>query len=659
MFSIDVDIGGTFTDGFFTDGTLNRTAKVLTTPHDITEGLINCIEAGGAEFDLDLGSFLLQSSVARVSTTVGTNLIVQKSGPRLGLVVTKGQERKLYGQGSARVLDGFIDPAMVMGVQESVDDKGRVTKEVNEKNLLKAVRTLVQEGARMIVISFGNSWRNPANELRARDIILARYPVHYLRSVPMQLGTEVIHDANDHSRTNSAILNAYIHAEMAQTLYRGEDKLRADGFARPLLVVHANGGNARVAKTIALNTLHSGPAVAARGAAFLAKMLKLKNVVTTDMGGTSLDVSFISDGLERFNTAPQIDGVSVATPMIDVESIGAGGGSIASVADGALKVGPESAGSAPGPACYAKGGLEPTVTDANLVLGYIDPDNFLGGKMRLDLMAAQRVMKRKVADPLEKSIEEAAFNVRDAINRQMGVELVQRLGVHDSPLADMTLFSFGGSGPLHACSVAEEVGISKIYSFPFGSVFSAFGSSTTNVQHTYARTLGVPLKDASVAEGHLEQFRGQALVDMEGEGFSGDDISYAVEIDLIVSGRERTLSSSGKGVTVKKLVKDAKVSRGTIEVVRCKAQCEVPHWTPTLLKVNAKSQPRRKSVRDIYWNLNGPVETAIYDKSELKFGHKILGPAVVEAPDTAYAVNPGWSLDVDNLGNFVLSRPAR
>jgi N-methylhydantoinase A/oxoprolinase/acetone carboxylase beta subunit len=167
------------------------------------------------------------------------------------------------------------------------------------------------------------------------------------------------------------------------------------------------------------------------------------------------------------------------------------------------------------------------------------------------------------------------------------------------------------------------------------------------------------LKDASVAEGHLEQFRGQALVDMEGEGFSGDDISYAVEIDLIVSGRERTLSSSGKGVTVKKLVKDAKVSRGTIEVVRCKAQCEVPHWTPTLLKVKAKSQPRRKSVRDIYWNSNGPVETAIFDKSELKFGHKILGPAVVEAPDTAYAVNPGWSLDVDNLGNFVLSRPAR
>jgi N-methylhydantoinase A/oxoprolinase/acetone carboxylase beta subunit len=329
MYSIDIDIGGTFTDGFFTDGVEVRTEKVLTTPHDITECFVNCVVAGARAFGLDTSEFLRRSSVARVSTTVGTNLLVQRIGPRLGLIVTKGHEKFLYGNENNLVLDQYLPADMVVGVGEEVNDRGVVVREVEAANLLAAVRQLIAASARMIVISFRNAWRNPHNERLARALIRERYPVHYLRSVPLQIGTEVIHVADDEARTNSAVLNAYIHAEMARALYRAEDRLREAGFLRPLLVVHASGGSARVAKTVALHTLNSGPAAAAKGAAHLARLFGDTRVIATDMGGTSFDLSLIVDGQPIFSLLPELDGIRIATPMIEVDALGAGGGSIA------------------------------------------------------------------------------------------------------------------------------------------------------------------------------------------------------------------------------------------------------------------------------------------------------------------------------------------
>ena len=231
MYTVDVDIGGTFTDGFFTDGVEVRTEKVLTTPHDITECFMSCIAAGSQAFGTPLDAFLRQTVVARVSTTVGTNLIVQRAGPRLGLIVTKGYERTLYGDGDAPVVGRYVDQDLIAGVDEGVDDKGRIVDAIDPNGLLAAVRALVDQGARMIVISLANGWRNADNERRAREIIRERYPLHYLRSVPLQIGTEVVHVADDCARTNSAILNAYIHSDMARTLYRADDRLREIGRA--------------------------------------------------------------------------------------------------------------------------------------------------------------------------------------------------------------------------------------------------------------------------------------------------------------------------------------------------------------------------------------------------------------------------------------------
>jgi N-methylhydantoinase A/acetophenone carboxylase len=471
--------------------------------------------------------------------------------------------------------------------------------------------------------------------------------------VPLQLGTEVSHVADDHARTNSAVLNAYIHSEMARTLYRAEDKIRAAGYRNPLLIVHANGGNARVAKTVALNTLHSGPAVATRGAAVLAKMLKLKRVVTADMGGTSFDMAVIDDAVPPSAETPEVDGVRVAVPMIGVDSLGAGGGSIAKVDGEALRVGPESASSAPGPACYAKGGMEPTVTDANLVLGYIDPDNFLGGRMKLDVEAATRAIERRVARRLGVPVAEAAFDIRAGIDRAMADDMSRRLAARGHKPGECTMFAFGGGGPLHGCAIADRVGIRRIVAFPFGSVFSAFGGSTTSVQHHYAKTVGLPAGRTKDIEAALAGLREQAERDMLGEGFGAGDIGYRTEVELSSGGRHRTVVKAGRKVRLGDLLNGG---RGTVEQIRLVAECDVPHWLPAAAKGAAKKKPQPASIRPIAWERGATTPTPIFDRFQLMPGQAVEGPALVEGPDTSYAVAPGWRLEVDPFGNFVMIR---
>jgi N-methylhydantoinase A/acetophenone carboxylase len=452
------------------------TAKVLTTPHDVTEGFLDCVRLGCHKFELDLDEFLRRTSVARLSTTIGTNILVQRKGARIGLLVTAGAEADFYGDGPAKALGEIIAAEMVMGIAEAVDDAGRVVVAPDKDAVLAAVRGLIQRGAQLVVVSLRNSWRNPANELAIRAMVRERYPIHYLRSVPVQLGVEVVHDRDDHARTNSALLNAYIHGEMARVLFRAEDRLRAAGYARPLLIVHASGGNARVAKTVALNTLHSGPAVAVKGAAELCRWLDLDHVVSADMGGTSFDIGVVLGRAVALEPVPTIEHLRIATPTIQVGSVGLGGGSIARLDGETLRVGPESAGSAPGPVCYGKGGGEPTVTDANLILGFIDPDNFLGGRMKLDRDGTRRAIERRLGRKLGLSVEQVAAEIRRTVGARMAEEITAYLAETGVDPGETTLFSVGGAGPLHACDIAEQAGLKQAMAFPFGSVFSSTAS---------------------------------------------------------------------------------------------------------------------------------------------------------------------------------------
>ena len=659
MYSIDIDIGGTFTDGFFTDGGEVRTEKVITTPHDITECFMNCVAAGSAAFGVDLAQFLRRTAVVRVSTTVGTNLLVQRAGPKLGLLVTAGCEQSLYGAARAAILDRYIPGEMVAGVDEQVDDRGTVLREVDEAAVLDKVRELIRSGARMIVTSFRNAWRNPHNERRVRATILARYPVHYLRSVPLQLGTEIAHVADDHARTNSAVLNAYIHGDLARALYRAEDKLREAGYEHPLLVVHASGGTARVAKTVALQTLQSGPGVAAQGAAYLATLLGERKVIEADMGGTSFDLAIIIHGRATFNDAPMLDDISVAMPMIETESLGAGGGSIARVDGGVLRVGPLSAGSAPGPACYGKGGVEPTVTDANLILGYLDPERFLGGRMRLDMAAARRAIERRICRALGLPVEEAAFEIRERIDASMAEGMRERLRRKGLAPADFALFPVGGGGAVHACAIAERAGIDRIVAFPFGSVFSAFGGSTTDVQHSYLRTVSIRAAMGEEVEATLAALREQALLDMQGEGFAPGQISFSGQavarrgndrriVELPVSAQSRKQGAVARAIA-------AEARGASIESMRLVATAAVAHWTPVASKLPRRAPvPAPRATRPVYWERGHTRPTPIYDRDALTKGQVIRGPAIVEGPDTSYAIAPNWLLKIDRYGNFIV-----
>lgn len=661
MYTIDIDVGGTFTDGFFTDGRETRTAKVLTTPYDITECFMNCVKEGSRAFGVGLRQFLRATSVARLSTTIGTNLLVQHSGPKIGLLVTRGSEEDLYGAERARILGEYVQPEMVAGVDEAVGEDGGLVREVDRDEVLGGIRRLVELGARMIVVSFRNAWRNPHNERRAREYVLERYPVHYLRSVPMQLGTEVSHVPSDHERTNSVVINAYLHSEMARALYRAEDRLREAGYERPLLVVHASGGNARVAKTVALHTLSSGPAVATRGASEVASLLELDRVMTADMGGTSLDMAVVADGRYELDPEPRVEGIPLGVPMIAVESIGAGGGSIARAEDGELRVGPESAGSSPGPVSYDKGGVEPTVTDADVLLGYIDPDYFLGGEMKLDVQKARRAVQRRVARRLDLEVEEAAYEIRERSDAQMAAQLKGRLQQKGYDPEEFTMFSVGGAGPLHACSVAERAGIKRIVAFPYGSVFSAFGGSTTDVLHTYRKTFGRPLQEVADLEKDVLGFREQAVKDMVGEGFEAGDVHLDLEVALTVNGERRVLRSPGAPDDITRVMDEnlspEEIEDATLEVLSMTAECKVSHWEPAALKrVGSEAEEAKKGSREVYWERGKPIETTIYDRERLRHGHAIQGPAIVEGPDTNYPVADGWELTVDRFGNFVMER---
>jgi N-methylhydantoinase A/acetophenone carboxylase len=667
MFTADVDVGGTFTDGFFTDGANARTAKVLTTPHDLTECFLDCLAGGARAFGVGLPAFLAQSLVVRLSTTLGTNTLIQRRGPRIGLLVTRGATETLYGAGRSALLDALVPADMVVGIGGAADATGRVAEPVDRDEVLAAVRLLVNRGARLIGVSLRGAWQQPELERQVRELVRERYPSHYLRSIPLQLGTEVSASADDHARTNTLVLNAYLHADLARGLYRAEDRAREQGLRHPLLVVHASGACARVAKTVAVQTLSSGPAVAIRGAAQLARLLGLERVLTMDMGGTSLDVAVL-DGLDYpVVERPLVAGVPVAVPMIQAESIGAGGGSIARVEDGAVQVGPRSAGSAPGPACYDRGGLEPTVTDADLVLGYLDADYFLGGRMRLNRKRAEDAIGRRLARPLQCALEEAAHRVRERVEATMTAEVAGRL--RGDPSA-YTLFAFGGAGPLHAVGLAARVGIHRVVVFPFGSVFSAFGSSTADVVHSATVVRDLDLADLG-RDGELAalvaELRDRTRRDMRGEGFEGAALTFELSASGCVGDRSIRLvlplpadEPIDAAAIVDGLRTKAGASRATavwVEALTVSARAPVPHWLPPPREAGSGAAPVPKGERPACWDPGqGWIATAIYERDALPVGGRVSGPAVIEAPDTATLVPAGWQAAVDRYGNLVIEQ---
>lgn len=686
-FTIDIDTGGTFTDGFFTKGDRTEMVKVPTTAHDLTVCFMNCIREGARKMGASLEDMLSDTEVIRFSTTIGTNIIVQRAGPKLGLIVTRGFEKTLYkdttASGEIGPLGFLVSQDMVVGIAGEIDVLGNVVKPVRREEVLDAVRYCIDAGARTIVVSLLRASINPENEQRVRVMVNEEYPKHYLGAVPLLLSTQVSDRPGDYPRTITALLNAYFHRDMARYLYKADEDLRRSYYLRPLLVVHSGGGVNRVAKTMAINTYCSGPAAGAVGSAFIGSLYGLRNLVSTDMGGTSLDVAIIADGKYGYTWEALIEGLPTHVSMIEVVSAGAGGGSIARVGltSKELEVGPQSAGALPGPVAFDLGGTDPTVTDADLVLGYIDENYFLGGRMRLNKQKAMEAINKKIGAALHLKAEEAAFEVKKKIESKIAQHILQEMQKRSYDFRNFALLAYGGAGPTHCCGYADNLGITKIITFPYSPVFCAFGSSTMDVLHTYSRTQPLVLYDPSQGayfSGYnafnsvVNGLQETAIRDMKGEGFDQDKLGFALELVMTVGPIQVQIVSPRMFIEAEDDVKaicQVAVSSASCEgeypqqkiVIRTfilKVAGAVPHWKiPQHMPEGTSPEAPLKGRRSVYWG--EPIswkETKIYEHKLLKCGNIVEGPAIIEAEHTTYVIPEAWTFTVDRFLNGVIER---
>ncbi len=601
--TIDIDTGGTFTDGFIVRDDNPHAVKVLTTPHDLAVCFRDVIEAAAEAVGLSVAEMLEQTESVRYATTVGTNAVIERRGPRLGMIAA-GQVPA--DGGSEWGIGRFIEAEMI----HDLEFADPATNGAAHATTSSSIGGLLERGARGLVCSLPHDEDCGERERQLRDIFLEQYPRHCLDAVPLLLSSEISEDPDDRRRTATTLFDAYVHPDVADFLYRAEDHLRENGYRRPLLAVHNDGGCARVAKTIAGKTYSSGPMAGLLGARTIAELYGIETLVTLDMGGTSLDVAIVHPGGVEMHEHGRVEEVEISFPLPDLVALGAGGGSIAWLDEGELRVGPRSAGAKPGPACFGFGGDQPTITDADVVLGILRPEAFLGGQMAIDADASRRVVG-ELADELGCSVEDAAERIRSAVHAQTGERLAAELRARGVEPADATLLAFGGNGATHATGIAAGAGAREVLILPFAPVFSAFGASTVDVIHAYES------READAEDG----LRERALRDMRGEGFD------SAEVELVSERIERDGSTW----------------------IRVEASRPLPHLE-FVAAVATEHEPTAAMTATVRWPGAGDVATAVHRAAELTPGAVVAGPALIESEKTTCALPPGWELRVDEYG---------
>jgi N-methylhydantoinase A/acetophenone carboxylase len=650
MNSIDIDTGGTFTDGVFRHDGRVVTVKVDTTPHDPVKCFMECIAHGAAKLGIERSELLHGTDILRYATTAATNAIVQMKGPKIGLVISEGMdcagidEQRLGESSGADGLRRFIDPSMVERVSEAVDEQGVMQTALDEESFRQAVERLLDAGARLLVVALEHADINPVNELRAKEAFEAALPSFYLGRPFMLLSHQVSATGDAMQRLNSAVISGYLHRELVGYLYRCDDAVRRLGYRHPLLVVHSTGGASRVAKTKALNTYNSGPTAGVFGAARIARRYGLPHVMTMDIGGTSTDVAFVEAGRLQLQFDAEIEGVSVSVPMIDVVGLGGGGGSMALVEERRLRVGPESAGAVPGPVCYDLGNGTPTVTDANAVLGLIAADNFLGGRRRMNIERAEQSIGQHIANPLGLSVDAAALEIRSVLAENLAASIRAEAGKRGFPLSEAVVFAYGGAGPLHAADIAAAAGIDTFYMFPESPVFSAAGTATMDIRHFYECRVQ-PLEGEQAAEALQRAASGlseRARRDMRGEGFDPDAATLRFSLE----------SPRGSLTDLTPAQLDRLETDGDRHgLLRLTATLGVPGQDGQMHDsgIRPVASLATGSEREVCF-AGGRRRCAVYAYHELSAGQHVNGPALVESSETTAVIPPGWLAEIDQYG---------
>jgi N-methylhydantoinase A/oxoprolinase/acetone carboxylase beta subunit len=704
MNSIDIDVGGTFTDLVLTFDGKTVIRKVPTTPYDLSVCFSKVIQEGGQALGLRMNELLPAIDMIRYSTTIALNRLLERKGPRLGLITTEGHEdTTLLGRG-AQWIDGtrvqerrnlsiqkkpdpLIPRDMIVGVKERVDSGGHVIRPLDENDVRDKVRYLVSRGARAFVVALLWGFLNPIHERRVKEIIRSEYQEFHIGYMPVVLAGQVVGKLGEYERTMAAILDAYLQRSMQIELSTCWDKLRDHGYKRSLSMIQSSGGIAEVFKTAASRTFNSGPVSGLMGAHHIAKSLGVHNVVMADMGGTSFDVGLVvKDSVRSYDFRPVIDRWMVGITMIKTLSIGAGGGSIASLnklLKNQLQVGPRSAGSMPGPVCFNRGGNEPTVTDADVVLGYINPAYYYGGKLALNKDKAVQSIRDKIAKPLGLSVEEAAAVIRKIVDENMSSAIMKEVHLRGYSPEEFVLFAAGGAGATHVEGFRADIPRAVI--FPFSPVFCAWGSSTMDIMHVYEHSRKLTLMEPATHQltNEYEKFNSavtllieNAKSDLAGEGLDSANATFVLELDMLYGGQfhvKRTLSPLLflRGKEDVQSVCDAFAKEfseafspfvvnpdGGVFLDTFVLKAIVPAQKVTLPKL-ALERPNpaaaAKNARQVYWPAKKDFTlTQTYTLEKLRPGNVIHGPAVVEAEYTTLVIPEPLRFSIDEHGLGIL-----
>ncbi|MEX3007760.1 hydantoinase/oxoprolinase family protein [Hoeflea sp. TYP-13] len=672
---VGVDVGGTFTDVFVLDeaaGTIT-TAKVPSTRGDQSKGFIEGITACVENFD-DIATVVH-------GTTVGTNALLERKGARTGIITTEGfrdvLEMRRRDRPTTWGLKGAFTPVVErpdrVEVCERVLADGSILKTVNEDDVRARARTLAESGCEAICVFFINGYANSDNERSAVEAVRSVWPNPYVTAA-----TEILPEIREFERLSTATLNAYLQPVVSSYLERLEAGLKSQGFDGDILIVQSNGGVMAVetAKRTPVRTALSGPAAGVIAATEIAGAAGFENIITCDMGGTSFDVSLVAGGEAALAAQTAIDfGMVVRTPMIEITTIGAGGGSIASVdRSGLLQVGPQSAGSDPGPVCYGLGNTSPTVTDANLVLGRINAARPIGGKLEhLDLGAARQTIADHIGQKLGLSIEDAAEAVLRVANAKMAgaIRLVSIEKGHDP--SKFAAMPFGGGGALHAGALIKDVGLGSALIPRFPGVTSALGCVVADMRHDRVQTVNQLLDQLDAAD--LGSKMSADADEMEELLKSADiafsDIDRIFELDMLYLGQTHTVAvpvALTAGALTGEMIADAfetayraaygrlldgipmRVMNYRIAVAGRRPGLDMKLFAPTEGK---PADACRAETRSVYAN-SQTWATPVYERLDLEIGTKLKGPALLEQPDTTIFVDPGLTATVDRFGNLII-----
>ena len=690
QYKIGVDTGGTFTDAVVLDEAGNiTTGKHLTTYHDFSAGVGNSLAIAAEKLSISLEQLLGNCVAFAYGTTIGTNAIATRSGAQVGMLTTKGARDTIHiARGLSRWTglseaetkhmattikpEPLVPKKLTREIRERVDYSGSEVVPLNEDDVRKAVADLVEQGVESIAVCFLWSFTNSGHELRAKEIVQELYPGLYSCT-----SCEVVPLEGEYERFITTVLDAYVGPATLNYMKSVSGFLREKGLKPRLLLMKADGGIAYSDSVLPVATVHSGPAGGVKATRTFGRILGYDNIISTDVGGTTFDVSLVTNGKETFNREPRIEKFSTLYPTLDIVSIGAGGGTIVH-ADPELKtlhVGPQSAGSNPGPACYGFGGEQPTMTDAAVILGYINPEYFNGGRMALQPERSREAFD-SVAAILGMDVVEVAQGAYEIINSHMS-DLIMGMTVRRGvDISNYVIFSFGGAGPLHVAYMGATLGAGKAIIPASSSVYSALGLATSPIGHTYIkydyRTLPITAQVLNDNIGELQQRVKRELA--EG-GVPPDGMDIQVSLDMKYLLQINTVNMT---IPLKDTyTEDDAAQLGdlfdqaytdlygaaaaypeagrVISSYMIKGEGIVHDFAPSPTPLAGKDAGAgNKGSRQAYFKGDGFLETPLFDFEKLLPGNEVHGPAIIEADETTIVVPPGYNASLDGFKNIEL-----